>query len=52
MALFLYFIKTYATEDKPDMVCSYPKEQWLELQKEFKEQGIKHLAWRAIYHLQ
>ena len=41
----MYFIRTFATEDKPEMVCSYEYSQWKELCKEFSESGIKFTAW-------
>lgn len=42
----IYYIRTEATEDRPEMVCSYPFQQWKELIDRFKKAGIKFHAWK------
>ena len=41
----VYYITTFATEDKPQLTCSYPYRQWIDLIKHFNEEGIKFRAW-------
>lgn len=40
-----YYITTFATEDKPQMTCTYPYRQWCELVKYFKENNVEYVAW-------
>lgn len=44
----VYFIRTEATEDKPEMTCAYPYCQWLELITHFKKIGVKFTYWKEF----
>lgn len=44
----VYYITTYATEDKPQMTCSYPFGQWIETIKGLKEVGRDFHAWEEV----
>lgn len=46
----VYYITTFATEDKPQMTCSYPYRQWIDLINHFKTEGIKHKAWHEYIY--
>ncbi len=41
----VYYIKNYAKEDMPEMVCSYAYKQFLEVVKSLKRRGINFETW-------
>lgn len=42
-----YYITTFETEDQSQMTCEYGYDQWIELIKSFKQQGIKFHAYKS-----
>lgn len=40
-----YFIRTFATEDQPEMICGYAYDQFLEVIRSLKARGIEYATW-------
>lgn len=47
----VYYITTFATEDRPQMTCSYDYRQWIEMIRSLKEAGREFNAYSQNYVL-
>ncbi len=41
----VYFIKTFKSEDREDMVKAYPYSEYLEVKQSLDEVGIRYETW-------